>query len=185
MRFAKLFLAVGILLTLITGCGTVGIDEAKKYVTKVEDIDVPDDVTIIGLGEATHGNVEFQELKKNLFEALIKNENVRVFVLEGDFGAGQQINDYILHGTGTAKEAVFALDYGIYKTQQMIDLVEWLHEYNETANEDDKVFFYGNDMQRYDASKKGLLAFYETVNEEKAENILHNYNMYLMIPCVI
>ncbi|WP_019639196.1 erythromycin esterase family protein [Paenibacillus fonticola] len=167
MRFAKLFLAAGILLTLITGCGTVGIDEAEKYVTRVEDIDVPDDVTIFGLGEATHGNVEFQELKKNLFEALIKNENVRVFVLEGDFGAGQQINDYILYGTGTAKEAVFALDYGIYKTQQMIDLVEWLHEYNETA--DEKIYFYGNDMQRYDASKKGLLAFYETVNEEMAE----------------
>src|SRR5699024_11179144 len=119
MRFAKLLLAASILLALFTGCGTVVVDEAEKYVTNVEEIDVPDDVTIIGLGEATHGNVEFQELKKNLFEALMKNENVRVFVLEGDFGGGQQINDYILHGNGTAKGAVFSLDYGIYKTQQM------------------------------------------------------------------
>lgn len=169
MRLAKLLLAAGILLTLITACSTAGLDEVEKYATPVEDMDVPNDVTIIGLGEATHGNVEFQELKKTVFEALIKNENVRVFVLEGDFGAGQQINDYILHGNGTAKEAVFALDYGIYKTQQMIDLVEWLRQYNEAANEDDKVYFYGNDMQRYDASKKGLLAFYETVNEEMAK----------------
>lgn len=169
MKFAKLFLATSILLALFTSCGTAGIDEAEKYVTNVEEIDIPDDVTIIGLGEATHGNIEFQELKKNLFEALIKNENVRVFVLEGDFGGAQQINDYILHGNGTAKEAVFALDYGIYKTQQMIDLVEWLYEYNETANEDEKVYFYGNDMQRYDSSKEGLLFFYETVHMEKAK----------------
>ncbi|WP_110930112.1 erythromycin esterase family protein [Paenibacillus bouchesdurhonensis] len=169
MSVARLFLSAVILLTFITGCGAVGGDVAEKYVSPVENMDVPNDVTIIGLGEATHGNVEFQELKKTVFEALIKNENVRIFVLEGDFGAGQQINDYILHGNGTAKEAVFALDYGIYKTQQMIDLVEWLHEYNETANENDRVYFYGNDMQRYDASKKGLLAFYETVNEEMAK----------------
>ena len=69
---------------LLCGCGTVEtVAEVDSYVSTIEEIDIPDDVKVIGLGEATHGNIEFQQLKKDLFEVLVKNENVRVFVLEG------------------------------------------------------------------------------------------------------
>lgn len=87
-------------------------------------------------------------------------------MLEGDFGAGQQINQFILKGTGTAEEVVNSLDYGIYKTEQMIDLVQWMHDYNKTVNEDKKVYFYGNDMQRYDYSKKAVFDYYKLVNAD-------------------
>ena len=75
----------------LAGCGNdVAFEDAEQYTDAIEDIVIPDDVRIIGFGEATHGNSEFQKLKKDVFEALIKNENVRVFVLEGDFGGAQQ-----------------------------------------------------------------------------------------------
>lgn len=48
----------------------------------------------------------------------------------------------------------------------MIDLVQWMHDYNATASDDEKIYFYGNDMQRYDYSKKGLLDYYEVVNKD-------------------
>ncbi len=164
-----LFISVLFLLLALTGCGRgEAIKDASTYTSTIEDIDIPDDVKIIGFGEATHGNVEFQSLKKDLFQALVKNEDVRVFVLEGDFGGAQQINQFILTGAGTAEEAVKALDYGIYKTDQMIEFVQWMHDYNMTADENNKVYFYGNDMQRYDYSKKGLLDYYEIVNSEEA-----------------
>ena len=158
------------LFILLSGCENAEtLNEADQYISTIEQIDIPNDVKVIGLGEATHGNIEFQELKKDLFEVLIKNENVRVFVLEGDFGGGQQINQFILNGTGTAEEAVNALDYSIYKTEQMIDLVQWMHDYNATVSEDRKVYFYGNDMQRYDYSKKGVLDYYKIVNADAFE----------------
>jgi len=158
------------LLSVLVGWGKVeAVKDASKYTSAVENIDIPNDVKVIGFGEATHGNVEFQTLKKDVFQALIKNENVRVFVLEGDFGGAQQINQFILNGTGTAEEAVKALDYGIYKTEQMIEFAQWMYDYNMTANEKDKIYFYGNDMQRYDYSKKGLLDYYEVVNSEGAK----------------
>lgn len=173
MVFVKrsfLLISALFLLVSLAGCGKgEAVKDAAKYTSAVEDIDIPNDVKVIGFGEATHGNVEFQTLKKDVFQALIKNENVRVFVLEGDFGGAQQINQFILNGTGTAEEAVKALDYGIYKTEQMIEFVQWMHDYNETADEKDKIYFYGNDMQRYDYSKKGLLAYYEVVNSEAAK----------------
>lgn len=156
---------------LLIGCSNgEAVDDAESYITQVEDIDIPDNVKLIGLGEATHGNIEFQKLKKDVFEVLIKNENVRVFVLEGDFGGGQQINQFILNGNGTAEEAVNTLDYSIYKTEQMVNLVQWMHDYNATASEEEKVYFYGNDMQRYDYSKKGVLEYYKAVNPDLFKN---------------
>lgn len=156
---------------LLIGCSNgEAVDDAESYITQVEDIDIPDNVKLIGLGEATHGNIEFQKLKKDVFEVLIKNENVRVFVLEGDFGGGQQINQFILNGNGTAEEAVNKLDYSIYKTEQMVNLVQWMHDYNATASEEEKVYFYGNDMQRYDYSKKGVLEYYKAVNPDLFKN---------------
>ena len=108
MVFSKkrslLFIAIS-LFVLVTGCGRgEAVDEADQYISPIEQIDIPDHVKVIGLGEATHGNIEFQELKKDVFEVLVKNENVRVFVLEGDFGGGQQVNQFILNGKGTAEE---------------------------------------------------------------------------------
>lgn len=165
-KSSSLLVAISLFI-LLSGCGTSEtVDEVDPYISTIEEIDIPDDVKVIGLGEATHGNIEFQELKKDVFEVLVKNENVRVFVLEGDFGAGQQINQFILNGTGTAEEAVNTLNYSIYKTEQMIDLVQWMHDYNATVSEDRKVYFYGNDMQRYDYSKKGVLDYYKVVNAD-------------------
>ncbi|WP_282023121.1 erythromycin esterase family protein [Priestia flexa] len=165
-KSSSLLVAISLFI-LLSGCGTgETVDEVDPYISTIEEIDIPDDVKVIGLGEATHGNIEFQELKKDVFEVLVKNENVRVFVLEGDFGAGQQINQFILNGTGTAEEAVNTLNYSIYKTEQMIDLVQWMHDYNATVSEDRKVYFYGNDMQRYDYSKKGVLDYYKVVNAD-------------------
>lgn len=100
---------------------------------------------------------------------MMKNENVRVFVLEGDFGGAQQINQFIVNSVGTAQDAIKALDYGIYQTEQMVDFVQWMHDYNLTVKEEDKIYFYGNDMQRYDDSKKGLLDYYGDVDAETAK----------------
>ncbi|KAB8137843.1 erythromycin esterase family protein [Gracilibacillus oryzae] len=145
------------------------VENPAKYISEISELDIPDEVRVIGLGEATHGNSEFQQLKKEVMDALMQNEGVRVFVLEGDFGAGRKINQFILSGKGTAKEAVFSLDYDIYKTQEMIDLVQWMYEHNLEASDDEIIYFYGNDMQRYDASKRNLLEFYQQVAEAKGE----------------
>jgi len=162
-------IAVLSLTVFISGCGKgEAIDHAEEYISSIDTMDIPDDVEVIGLGEATHGNVEFQELKQQVFETLVTKEHVRVFVLEGDFGGGQQINNYILHGEGSADASVNSLDYPIYKTQQMIDLVEWMHNYNKSVQDEEKIRFYGNDMQRYDYSKKNLLDYFAVVDKEAA-----------------
>ena len=78
-------------------------EEFAAYAQSVENITIPEDSKIIALGEATHGNVEFQELKLDLFKQLVEKYNVKAFVLEGDYGGSEQVNRYIHGGEGTSK----------------------------------------------------------------------------------
>src|SRR5690625_620826 len=100
------------------------IENPEQFIAPITDIEIPDDVQVIGLGEATHGNAEFQMLKKDLFEMLVKQADVNVFVLEGDFGGARNINSFILHDEGDVESAILSLDYDIYKTKEMIELVQ-------------------------------------------------------------
>ena len=59
----------------------------------------PDEAQIVTLGEATHGNREFQQLRLDVFQVLAEKYGVRAFALEGDFGGCEAIDRYI-HGSG-------------------------------------------------------------------------------------
>ena len=72
-------------------------DELAAYAQGVDDITVPDGVKVVALGEATHGNSEFQQLKLDVFKMLVEKYDVRAFALEGDFGGCEVVNRYI-HG---------------------------------------------------------------------------------------
>jgi len=163
--------AIGALMTIyicllsLTGCQeTKSTPDVSQYVQPINTIQVGDNVKIVGLGEATHGNKEFQLLKKDVFAALVNNNHIRIFALEGDFGGCAKVNNYILYDEGTAKDAVAEIGFSIYRTQEMEELVQWMHDYNKTANENDKLKFYGFDMQRYDNSKDLLFMYLDKVD---------------------
>jgi len=163
----QLFFCIAAFLVLLSGCGkeTKYVDKIESYVTGIENIELPSEAKIIGLGEATHGNIELQNLKKEVFQVLVKNERCRVFALEADFGGGCKVNEYIHGGEGTAEQAVAELGFGLYRTDAMENFVEWLREYNSTAAEKEQVSFYGFDMQRYDNNKEILLEYLSAVDE--------------------
>lgn len=153
---------------LISGFGE-NVNAAEKmetYAAKVSSIQVADNVKIVGLGEATHGNCEFQTQKLEVFKALVNNNGCTVFALEGDFGGCQKVNEYISGGEGTPQEAIEEIGFGIYKTKEMADLVKWMREYNQKSQEKDKLRFYGFDMQRYDNNKEYLFKYLEKVNPD-------------------
>ena len=61
------------------GFGTgenVNPEEFLAYAEPVENITVPESAKIIALGEATHGNAEFQQLKLEVFKQMVKNNGV-------------------------------------------------------------------------------------------------------------
>ncbi|WP_312939936.1 erythromycin esterase family protein [Oscillibacter sp.] len=124
-------------------------EEFAVYAGTLDDISISEDARIIALGEATHGNVEFQQLKLDVFKLLVQNYGVRAFALEGDYGGCEQVNRYIHGGEGTAQEAAAAIGFAIYRTEEMADLITFMRQYNDTAAEGEDLRFYGFDMQRY------------------------------------
>lgn len=150
---------------MLSGCAKQS--ELSKLLKNIEEIEIPNEVEIVALGEASHGNKEFHEMKLDVFKHLVENEGFRAFALEADFGGSEVVNDYILHDVGSAREGLEAIGFYIYMTEEMIELIEWMHDYNETTS--DKVYFYGYDMQSFNHSKKALLEYFGLVSPENAE----------------
>ena len=143
------------------------IDGFENAATTVKGIEIPEGTRIVALGEATHGNKEFQELKLEVFQTLVEKTNVRALILEGDFGGCAKANKYIQGGEGTAEEVTRELGYRIYRTDDMCALVQWMHDYNMTAPEDQKVRLYGMDIQRAMNAKQLIKDMYAVVDANK------------------
>ena len=135
----------------------IDTEEFAKCAGAISYITIPDSVRIIGLGEATHGNVEFQQLKLDVFKLMVEKYGVRAFALEGDYGGCEAVNRYIHGGPGMAQEAAAAIGFPIYRTKEMAQLIDWMRNYNATAKEGEDLRFYGFDMQLYENNYKYLL----------------------------
>lgn len=123
--------------------------EFSQYAQDIEDIKIPENIKIVALGEATHGNVEFQKLKHDVFKIMVEKYGVKAFAIEGDYGGCEKVNQYIQGGDGTPEEAAKAIDFQIYKTDEIAELISYMREYNEKVADNQKLRFYGFDMQRY------------------------------------
>lgn len=142
------------------GLGTgkcANINEFKKYAVTVENLSIPEQAKIVALGEATHGNKEFQQLKLDIFKIMVEDYGVRAFSLEGDYGGCEAVNRYIHGGDGTVKNAVLAIGFVIYQTEEMENLISWMREYNKSAAQGNDIRFYGFDMQRREYNYQYLL----------------------------
>lgn len=133
------------------------VEEFAKYAAGVDSITIPSGARIVALGEATHGTRECHELKLTVFREMVEREGVRAFVIEGDFGGSEHVNRYIHGGEGSATEAAEAIGFAIYCTDEMAELIQWMRDYNDSAPEEDKLSFYGNDMQRYEYNYRYLI----------------------------
>lgn len=140
-------------------------DEWAEIVEPIDQLVIPQ-AQIIALGEATHGNREFTELKLEVFEKLLA-QGVRGFAIEGDFGGCYQVDQYIQTGAGNPEEIVKEIGFAIYNTREMTDLIIQLYEINRGLAEDDKIHFYGYDMQRYNNNKKILFEYIGQVDSQK------------------
>ena len=170
-RFMAIALTAAILLGYARVAEAAEIEDFDQYVTEIDELTLREGTRIVALGEATHGNREFQQLKRELFEVLAEKHNIHALVLEGDFGGCSIVNDYIQGGPGDDRELTKLLGYRLYRTDDMQELIRWMHDYNETAPDEQKVRLYGMDIQSCTDSIRVIKNFYEQADEEKAPEV--------------
>lgn len=136
---------------------------------------IPENISILSIGEAAHGCKEMQELKLSVFKEMVEKRGFTAFALEADYGECAEINRYIEGGEGSAEEMVQKFAFPIYHTKEMAELISWMREWNESAPEMKKLRFYGFDMQDPEGSyaflKEYSLSHKLTTEEEFSKNL--------------
>ena len=108
---------------------------------------IPDNVSVLAIGEAVHGGREFQELKLSVLREMVEKQGYTAFALEADYSECADINRYLQSGERKPEELVQKFSFPIYHTKEMAALLGWIQDWNRTAPEEKKVRFYGFDMQ--------------------------------------
>lgn len=118
--------------------------------------DVIGSAVLVGLGEATHGNKEFSQVKHRMLKFLIEEMDFDGLIMEVPQEPAKKIDEYIKTGEGDPIQLLSDLGYWITRTQEVLDMIEWMKEYNANSK-GKKINFYGcdvpvDDEKRTDAS---------------------------------
>jgi len=109
-----------------------------------------DSVSIVGLGEPTHGTREAFQMKHRLIEYLVREKGFSVFAIEANMPETHRLNDYVLGGAGDVEALVKGMVFWTWSTEEVRDLAEWMRAYNldpENKKAGRQVKWEGFDMQ--------------------------------------
>lgn len=119
---------------------------------------------LVGLGEATHGSKEFFQIKHRLIRFLVEKMGFDTVVMECPKERAKSIDEYIKTDGKSRNEVLNGLTYEVWRTQEVLDLINWLREFNEKS--DRKVSFYGCDVN----DQTGMTGLER--DQQMAENVL-------------
>lgn len=134
------------------------------------------DVSIVGMGEATHGSREFFEMKHRIFKYLAEEKGFRIFGFECELAESLYLDHYICTGEIVTGEADLRtmmkskVHFWTWRVEEVAVLVEWMRSFNVGRSPDDMVHLYGVDCQSVnDASffyKRLFSAYKPSLNDE-------------------
>src|SRR5438128_2895232 len=120
------------------------------------------DARYVMLGEASHGTSEFYTWRAEITKRLIAEKGFSFMAVEGDWPDCYRVNRYIkgMPDSGdSAYEVLHAFDRWptwMWANREMVDLIEWLRDYNDDQPDGEKVGFYGLDVYSLWDSMRGV-----------------------------
>lgn len=81
--------------------------------------------SIIGIGEATHGQLKLNQFRNKLVKQLITKYNFTVIVLEEQYSCAKIANKYIKN-----KSKDHGIDAFPFRNKTFVQLLNWLKRYN-------------------------------------------------------
>jgi erythromycin esterase len=102
---------------------------------------------IYGFGEASHNTKEFFDIKAKFFKHLVKNQGVKTFIMEESYQAESGINEWISGGKGDIKTIAKNFNIGFWHCKEIVNLLQWMRNYNLTKTKENQIRFYGMDIQ--------------------------------------
>jgi len=92
-------------------------------------IAIANNVQILGMAEATHGQNIITKFRINIFKNLVEKCGYTVFILEDQYSCCEKINQYIHGKKGDINKLMMDLVW-FWQSVSMLKLIEWMKKYN-------------------------------------------------------
>ena len=125
-------------------------------------------VTVVGIGEATHGSREFGDLRLRLTRHLVERFGYRIIAIEGSVSRLAALDRYARGEVATRDSIVPILESGWIGRRTLRELVGWLRQWND-AHPGDPVRLVGLDPQDNALARRDLRTLVDRAYPEAAE----------------
>lgn len=125
------------------------------------------DSKVVALGENTHGASKIYRMKHRIIEYMAENMGFDIFSIEANMPESYRLNQYTVDGKGDPKNLIAGMYFWTWNTQEMLDLVEWMRNFNQAGH---RITYTGFDMQFYEESVSLLDAAF--TNDEQSMQLL-------------
>ena len=152
------------------------------------------DAQYVLLGEASHGTSEFYKWRIEISKRLIQEKGFSFIAVEGDWPDCFRVNKYIKGLSNSVKNGYEVLKSfnrwptWMWANKEMIELVEWLKEYNDTLLNQQRrpesvdklplVGFYGLDLYSLWESMEAIMDYLKKVDPAALKEAMEAYNCF-------
>lgn len=124
------------------------------------------DARIVALGEGTHGTQEFITVRHRMIRFLVEEMGFNILAVEGDWGPAKAVNEYIQGGDGDARQTLLDMHSWVIGTEEMSELIEWMHDYNRQTEDSVRLSFYGLDIYSPHESMQHVIREMQNIDPE-------------------
>ena len=121
---------------------------------------------VVALGEVSHGSSEIFKMKNRIIQYLANNNGFDIFSMEANMPEAYKLNEYTIRGKGDPKKLIAGMYFWTWRTEEVLDMVEWMHLFNQPKQ---RIKFTGFDMQEYEGSINELFDAFKGNEEVEGE----------------
>jgi erythromycin esterase-like protein len=141
------------------------------------------DVSLVLIGEASHGTHEFYRIRADLTRALIERRGFSIVAVEADWPDAYRANRWV-RGLGDDDTAEAALsDFTrfprwMWRNREVVRFLRWLRAENAGREAGDRVGFYGLDLYSLHRSIACVTDYLETMDPAAAAQARRQYGCF-------
>jgi erythromycin esterase-like protein len=137
-------------------------------------------VSLVLIGEATHGTLEFYRIRADLTRALIEHRGFDVVAVEADWPDAYRANQWVrlLGSDDTAEESLAdftRFPRWMWRNREVVRFLRWLRAENSRRSAAARVGFYGLDLYSLHRSMARVIEYLDKVDPGAATRARRGY----------
>lgn len=133
----------------------------------------------IALGESTHGSSEQFIAKGEIIKSMILSGKINVIAFEEHMAEADLMDDCLQGKKNDIKNVLKQMSCFPWYNTEVLDLLQWIADYNKNQPAEKRVHFAGFDMQKFDLAIDRLINYASETNNKKLLHTLRSIDRHL------